>query len=104
MVYGGTGWEARYVSVIELSEPRRPLMPMRIIWDDSRMFECHVVRYRGVVRCRHQGRSAHCYEVLVDGVHKRRLYRDGAGWFVEVRVALEGEERWPPLPNWDPEA
>lgn len=105
MVYGGTKWKKQYVTVVELAKPYEKNIPLRIIWDETRIYDCYVFKDRGVARCQHQNYSAHDYEVLIDGIHKRHLYRDANGWFVEIQTEEKDNTiSWPPVGTWDPEA
>lgn len=98
VVYGATRRYVRhYVEVVALCRTDGHIIPITIIWDDGRRFDVDVVEDARRARCDRTHGFAVRYAVLIKG-HRRCLYHDEQGWFVELLdTALPGK-------SWDPRA
>lgn len=104
MVYGGRKWQKKRVSVIVLYSTSGLLTSLTLYWDDGRSFNMSVLEFRGVRPSERLGEYC-CDYLVMFGCHKRHLYRDNYGWFVEVPAHdTDNTADWPPAGCWDPEA
>lgn len=83
VVYGAGRWVKHYVSVVVRISIDCQITPLTILWDDGRQLQCETIQEGRRCRCEKTPGYALRFEVLISG-KKRYLYRDDAGWFVEV--------------------
>lgn len=104
MVFGGTKWKKKRVSVMSVTDPEGVVTPLSIIWDDGRIFDISMPENRGMQASEHLGEYVHEYLVTIKH-SKKRLYKDSLSWFVEVpQENTTNTGKWPPDLLWDPEA
>lgn len=83
MIYGsGMRMIRHYVEVVALHHKDNSITPLRIIWDDGRVFDVKLIGRIKREYCQTHGFALR-HDVML-GRNRRVLWRDDSGWFVEV--------------------